>query len=194
MADLINAARAAMIPSLIDIDAAYLTVLISAASNLVIKHCRRDFVSTVYTDEVYDGDGTYVLLLRQFPVTALTSVKTVESDGNEETCLTAQFRVDYDIGEIRHIPECTCAYTYFPAGYRNIKVSYTAGFAVVPEDVQEATAQTIAWLYANASIAANMESWKLGDAAAKYKLETADMPLLPASVRALLGPYRNVRV
>ena len=194
MADLITPARAAMVPSLTGINAAYLAALVSAASNMIIKYCKRDFVDTAYVDEEYDGEGTYVLMLRQFPIITLTSVETMESDGTLLTCLTAQFRTDDDVGEIRHIPECTCDYTYFPKGYRNILVTYQAGFATIPEDVQEATAQTVAWLYANASAAANVESWKLGDAAAKYKLDLAGTPMLPATVRQLIGPYRNVRV
>ena len=194
MADLITPARAAMVPSLTGINAAYLAALVSAASNMIIRYCKRDFVDTAYVDEEYDGEGTYVLMLRQFPIITLTSVETMESDGTLLTCLTAQFRTDDDVGEIRHIPECTCDYTYFPKGYRNILVTYQAGFATIPEDVQEATAQTVAWLYANASAAANVESWKLGDAAQKYKLDLGGTPMLPATVRQLIGPYRNVRV
>jgi len=196
MADLITVARAAMVPALAGIDAPYLAVLVSAASNMIIRYCKRDFVDTDYVDEVYDGQGTYVLMLRQFPIIALTSVDTVESDGTTETCLTAQFRTDDDVGEIRHIPECTCDYTYFPKGYRNILVTYKAGFADIPEDVQEACAQTVAWLYSNAIAASNVESWKLGDAAMSYKTDMvgAGKMMLPATVRQLIGPYRNVRV
>ena len=194
MADLITLARAQMVPSLASADAAYLAELISAASTMVIKYCNRDFNSTVYTEEEYDGEGTSVLLLNQFPIITLTSVITVLDDGTEDTCLGAQFRIDSDLGEIRPTPDCDCTYSWFLAGYRNIKVTYTAGYATVPADVQEATAQEVAYLFANASTAANVDSWKLGDAAVAYNTTTAATQLLAPVVRQLLGPYRNVSI
>jgi len=192
MADLITVARAAMVPALTGIDAAYLAVLVSAASNMAIKYCKREFLTATFTDEEYDGDGTTVLTLRQFPITALTNVKTVEDDGTTSTCLGAEFRINRELGEIKPAPDCDCDYCYFPRGYQNIKVTYVAGAATVPEDVQEAVAQIVEWLFSNAGAASNVESWKLGDAAAKYKLDLGGTPMLPATVRMLLAPYRNV--
>ena len=195
MADLITQARALLLPAIpATISLVYLAALIEAASNLAINYCKRDILSATFTDEEYDGERTKSLVLREFPIISLTSVKTVESDGTESTCLGAQFRINHELGEIKPIPDCTCDYCYFPAGFQNLKVTYVAGYAAVPEDVQEAVAQIIEWLYSNASAASNVESWKLMDAAAKYKLELAGTPLLPATVRALLGPYRNVSV
>ena len=193
MADLITAARAAFVPSLAGIAAPYLASLITAASNMVERYCKREFTQVLHTDELHDGDGTGVLWLKNFPVSALTSIKTVESDGTEETCLGAQFRVNLLTGEVRAIPECTCVYCYFPSGYRNIKATYTAGWAIIPEDIQEAVAQTVAWLYAKASSAATEAGWKLGVAARTYFKESSGDPMLPASVRQLLAFYRNIR-
>ena len=133
MADLITLARAQMIPSLSGADATYLAELISTASKMVQRYCKRDFTDTTYTDEVYDGEGTDYLMLKQFPIIALTTVTVVESDGTEDDCDGSKFRIDYDIGEIRHAPDCDCTYTYFVAGFRNIMVTYEAGFATIPK-------------------------------------------------------------
>jgi hypothetical protein len=60
----------------------------------------------------------------------------------------------------------------WPRGLLNFRVQYTAGFATVPEDVQEACAQLVA---------------------AYFRLdarEIAGTPI-PGSVRALLLPYRS---
>ena len=189
---LITLARAQMVPSLASANAAYLTLLIDAASDMAERYCKRVFTSTTYTDEVYDGDGTTLLQLDRFPVTTLTTVKVVESDETETSCAGTQFRIDGDIGEIKFKPEATSEYTHFPIGYQNVKVTYVAGYTDIPEAVQEAVAQICAWLYAEAAATPGVESWKLGDAAVKYKTPAADAALLPPLVRELLSTYRQV--
>lgn len=193
MADLITLARAQMVPSLSGADVLYLAALISGASNMVERYCKRAFTETLHTDELHDGDGSTVLWLKNFPVASLTSIDTVESDGSEETCLGAEFRVDLLTGEVRPAPDCDCTYCSFPYGYQNIKATYTAGWATIPEDIQEAVAQTVAWLFSTASISPAVESWKLGDAAQKNAAVSSGAPLLPAAVRQLLAFYRNIR-
>jgi hypothetical protein len=53
---------------------ALLGVLITAASDAIEKYCRRDFVSTAY-DELYSGNGQRRLLLRQYPIVSVQSVR-----------------------------------------------------------------------------------------------------------------------
>src|SRR5579864_8299316 len=53
---------------------ALLGVLITAASDAVEKYCRRRFVSKAY-DELYNGPGDRRLLLRQYPVQSVQSVR-----------------------------------------------------------------------------------------------------------------------
>ena len=142
-------ARVQLIPALAGADPIYLQNLIDASSNLIENYCKRTFLTTVYVDEVYDGDGTRALLLKNLPITALTMVTVVESDDTEVDCAGTEFRRDDGIGEIRPRPACACTYCYFPSGYRNILVSYTAGLGVtadvLPEDIQEACGQMCAW-------------------------------------------------
>ncbi len=191
MANLITPGRAAMLPVLADAEPAYIVELVSTASELIIRYCRRDFVRTAYNDEVYDGNGSRVLTLRQFPVLELTEVKIVEHDGAEIACDGDNYRVDRDVGEIRPRPDCDCDYCYFPRGFRNVLVTYIAGFDPVPADIQEACAQTAAWLFSTGSAAANVDAWKLGDASVSYRGDGAQP--LPTAIRQMLGPYRNVR-
>jgi len=189
---LITLARAQMVPSLASANAAYLTLLIDAAGDMAERYCKRVFTSTTYTDEVYDGDGSTLMQLDRFPVTTLTTVKVVETDETETSCAGSQFRIDGAIGEIKFKPQATSTYVYFPTGYQNIKVTYVAGYPTIPEAVQEAVAQICAWIHAEASATPGIESWKLGDAAVKYKVPGANMPLLPPLVRELLSTYRQV--
>ncbi len=51
-----------------------LTRLITAVSDAIEKYCRRRFVSTAY-DELYNGNGDRRLLLRQYPIQSVQSVR-----------------------------------------------------------------------------------------------------------------------
>jgi hypothetical protein len=51
-----------------------LGTLITAVSRAIEKYCRRDFVQTNY-DELYNGNGDRRLLLRQYPIISVQSVR-----------------------------------------------------------------------------------------------------------------------
>jgi hypothetical protein len=53
---------------------ALLQSLITAASDTIEKYCRRDFLSTAY-DELYSGNGDRKLLLRQYPLVSVQSLR-----------------------------------------------------------------------------------------------------------------------
>ncbi len=51
-----------------------LSTLLTAASDAIQKWCRRDFVQVSY-DELYSGDGQRYLVLRQYPLISVQSVR-----------------------------------------------------------------------------------------------------------------------
>src|SRR5947209_7235301 len=51
-----------------------LTDLITSVSKAIKKYCRRDFTSQSY-DELYSGNGDRRLLLRQYPIQSVESVR-----------------------------------------------------------------------------------------------------------------------
>jgi hypothetical protein len=53
---------------------ALLQTLLTAASDAIEKYCRRDFLSTSY-DELYSGNGDRKLMLRQYPLVSVQSVR-----------------------------------------------------------------------------------------------------------------------
>jgi hypothetical protein len=53
---------------------ALLQTLMTAASDAIEKYCRRDFPSTSY-DELYSGNGDRKLMLRQYPIVSVQSVR-----------------------------------------------------------------------------------------------------------------------
>ncbi len=75
---------------------AVVSVLITACSDAVEKYCRRRFVSTAY-DELYNGNGDRRLLLRQYPLQHVKSVRyrpvTVIKIINNSTSQNQQARV-----------------------------------------------------------------------------------------------------
>ncbi len=75
---------------------AVLQTLITAISDAIEKYCRRRFVSRAY-DELYDGNGDRRLLLRQYPIQSVQSVRyrpvTVLKVINNATAQNQQARV-----------------------------------------------------------------------------------------------------
>lgn len=143
---------------------AELTFYGEAAQDAVRKYCDRDFNSQSYT-HYFNGTNTQRLVLRQTPVTAVSSVH-VDVQGyfgtgtdpfNSLTALTSgrDYVLDVDgtttsksgilfrIGAVwpmlnRVVPVAHLAADIGPA-WGNIKVVYTAGYATVPLDLQMAT-------------------------------------------------------
>lgn len=191
MADLILLARAQELPSLAAVNVAYLAHLITAASAAIAKYCKREFPLTVYASEYYHGNGGVTMFLRHFPVTLMTSIVVVESAGTTVTIAGTQFDLHTNTGEIRFIRNCTAGYCYFPAGFNNLQANYTAGFATVPEDVQEACAHLCAYMYGLGSLTPGVKSEKLGDYAKSFGSVGAET--WPVMVRGLLDQYRNIR-
>ncbi|MCD6404716.1 MAG: hypothetical protein J7M19_02700 [Planctomycetes bacterium] len=192
MSDLITTERAREIPALANADAAYLASLVAAASAAVESYCKRTFAETAYTAEYHDGGGEDRMFLDNFPVTALSAVWIIETGGGEVEISGEMFDVDASTGEICFKSAAATAYHHFPAGFHNVKAAYTAGFAAIPQPVQEATAELAAWLWANASPEGGVTGEKLGNYSRSF--EPTGRMELPAVVRRLLAPYRNVRV
>jgi hypothetical protein len=73
--NLISLERAKVnIPSAQSTDENTIDILVGAVSDLIVKYCRRDFRSRFY-DELYSGDGDRRLLLRQYPIQTVDSVR-----------------------------------------------------------------------------------------------------------------------
>ena len=79
----------------------------------------------------------------------------------------------------------------WPTGINNFRVQYTAGFATVPEDVQEAAAELVATWFKQLGSNLNLYS---EDTAGTYRYIREKFTTLPPSVVAILKPYRYYRV
>jgi hypothetical protein len=80
----------------------------------------------------------------------------------------------------------------WPLGVNNFRVQYTAGYAAVPDDVQEACAEWVAYLYNLAQRdPALLHQVPASGTASGWEKVTAGKYGAPDAVRALLSPYRH---
>ena len=91
----------------------------------------------------------------------------------------AGWRLDEETGEV---------YGRFPRGQLNIRVDYRAGFASVPQAVQEACAQLAQDLYQAGLVNNTLKKATLGPSSVELK-SSAGASLLSPKVRLLLAPY-----
>jgi hypothetical protein len=79
----------------------------------------------------------------------------------------------------------------WPPGINNFRIQYPAGYATIPEDVAEATAQLVVTLFTNRQTNQFFAAASVAGLQSQTLLNTN---MLPSFVRALLAPYRNFRV
>jgi hypothetical protein len=103
----------------------------------VERTARISISAPVTYEERYDGSGSSVLVLSRRPITSLVSVMINNATYSGESL--AGLELDSNAGIIRR-RYSTDSYdsTIFPRGNRNIKVTYVAGFASAPSDIEQA--------------------------------------------------------
>lgn len=105
-----------------------------------------DFGTATYTDQEYDGQGDYMLMLRNFPVTAVSAVKlvcytttvTLDSTGYAWDSRGKLWRENGPSGHAYTDDSPTGAWSEggWPRGHKNVKATYTAGYATIPDDLK----------------------------------------------------------
>lgn len=201
-------------------DSAYSALLLQASA-LASRYCRQggSLESTAYTDELYSGTdalsgpraygyGVYAareLWLRNYPVTALTTVKIWDGVDSFDTESSSY----YELINSRYIQypklgqEGNAAWPEWPChAPNNIKISYTAGYTTtdwatalitaaqlgtVPLDLEMAVASLAAWLYRH-----NPQAGIKSESAGPYSTTYADViggASMPAEIAAMLDAY-----
>ena len=196
--DLVTLARAKQVPALSVIGNTYLATLITAASGFICNYCSREFISVERT-ELLDGDGEDEVLLTNTPITAIGAVVVTDQwAGDSETYSSSDFITNLKTGLLKFSPTLTSGTVkYFTPGVQNVSVTYTAGYATIPETVQQACCDIIKAMYAQGSSTNNpaLMSEKMGEyswTAGRVNTSLADLnSILPASARAALAPYRR---
>lgn len=118
--------------------------LIPKVSNLTKSYCRRSFIDYVGDAKTEVFNGGSFLLLGEYPVLSVSSVEYSADKGKTYTALE-EF-VDYvlDISEQTISPVTT-----FPYSVNGYKVTYTAGFEEIPEDLKLAVMDLVTYYLKN---------------------------------------------
>lgn len=117
--------------------------LINRVSADCAGYCGRTFISKTYTNAEFDGNGQSVLVLPQYPVTAVSALKasingTALTQGREN-----DYVFDQDSGIVTLIGQT------FSNEKRGVTITYTAGYTLanVPQDLKQSVLEAIAFRY-----------------------------------------------
>jgi len=199
--DLIDIARAQQNPALASTNTTLLQSLITAASQQIINFLNRDIKTQTYTAQRIDGEGWQTLFLEQFPVTDIVQLDFINNDATVQAVMPNGANKDLyffvgDSGEIDFVLNNPSGFTIFPKGFKNIRTTYVAGFAVVPADIQEATAEQTVFLLEQGSAQSNVASEKLADYSKTFFNPNSKVTKIDFSATAfrILSSYRRFLV
>ncbi len=135
-----------------------LTTLTAHVEQRVKTWLNRAIESATYTDEYYNGNGKHYLVLRQFPITAATTIKVYDGldSNNAEIWTTLVQGTDYE-RKVLDTEACSVyldGYT-FEKGLQNYKITYTAGYTSIPEDIQLACKELLKVTWDNSPLNQN---------------------------------------
>lgn len=112
-------------------DDAIIDVLIDRVSDWIENYCNRVFTSASY-NELYDGNNRESLVVKNAPVTAFA---TLEIDG---LAVATGDYFWYDYGEV------ILEKSRFGTKRQSVHCVYTAGYAVVPNEIEDAAIKLVA--------------------------------------------------
>ncbi len=190
-----------------------LNLLIADADAAILGYIGRTIEQATLT-EYYSGDASQMLVLKQRPVTAVTSVHVDDSgyagqgsgafaSATEWTAGTdfyirTEVENESNTGELvaikgpgtftaDHQPK---TWGEWPDGTGNVKVIYVAGYATVPSDIAGACRILVAWMRASRDNGMPVKSEKLGS----YSYTLLDDTGIPelATIRGICNRYRNM--
>lgn len=111
--------------------------MIESATLACEDECDRQLASRVNTLEVHDGTGCMWLKLRQYPVTAVSTVEFLNDwsipDWQAQNTSTHGLYIVQPIKEAIAFRDL-----YFQRGSQNVRVTYTAGLTTIPNAVKDA--------------------------------------------------------
>lgn len=115
--------------------------LITASSRQIMTQCARRFKQSTITKR-FNGDATYGIALPNGPV---TDVASVYIDGN----LIPESGGPGDVGWTLMNDRVELLGYVFTVGVANVEITYTCGWATVPEDIERAAIELTTWAYQN---------------------------------------------
>jgi hypothetical protein len=171
-------------------------VYIAAVQADLERACSRVFNEATYTDQAYSGNGEPNLWLRNYPVSAVSAVKTLSSDGTTTTLAATDYRL-VDAEYLHRISSSDFGWGYpplgsnrgpcWPEGDGNLLVTYTGGFSDedMPDDLKRLMYELV-----DAAMDRRGENWTLSQAADGIKQRTMLTGKMYAEAKAeLIRPW-----
>lgn len=170
-----------------------LTMLINQATGAIEQYVRRRLLSQTYTEEQYDGKGSMMLILKQFPVTTFTKLEQNLTDDNTDDWEEIDTE-DYFWHEDGRVQSYNFTFVAKPQKYR---VTYVAGYLIdfdnendrtkhtLPFEIEYACHKIISALF-NTRRASGLEQSRIGDSS--VTIQTAIMS--DSEVRDILDRYK----
>lgn len=159
-----------------------ISTIIPKVSELVKNICRRTFVD--WTDdiktEVYNG-GT-CLLLAESPVISISNLEKSENYGQTYTSLVEFTDWVLDTENQQILPIGRPEFTKLINGYR---ISYTAGYEAIPEDLKLAVLDLVTYYMKNQGAVHSVAVVTTGNAQVQYLSQIN----LPAHIKRVLDLY-----
>lgn len=136
----------------------------------------------------YDGDGSDLILLRDYPVTSIPDFRI--DDGTNEGSPPSVPSDDYTLNSQSGLIKLKNG-VMFVKGFMNVTITYTAGYTTPPETIKEAVLLYVGHLYRRqyADQKFGVQSETIGDRTTTYGSDD----IIPKA-KALLNPYRSERV
>lgn len=165
--------------------------LISAVSTKIQKFVSYQFAEATYT-RTFNGQGGRSIPLPDRPVISVSSVSIglhAIPAATPSTSTAPGFVSDDKF--VYLIGHC------FERGFQNVTVSYSAGYATVPMDVQEACLEWMvtAWNIAIGALDPSARAVRAGDTQIDYRAMTTAISgatiLMPPSIAGTLLPYQR---
>lgn len=166
-----------------------LTNIINRSTDTIESYCNnRRFALTVYANEEYDGTGTQLINARHYPITAMTAYE--RNDGSVGTTDWNSLQNDF----IKYVEDGDGPGQFFyeqgfVRGTKNYRFSYTAGYATIPYDLEEACLELSVWFYKQRQ-SMGMKSETLGEYSYTKESFTGN-PIENLGLDIILEKYRT---
>lgn len=167
-----------------NVDNAIIQDFVDAVSDAFSNACGRNFGVSSYTER-RNGTGTNMLVLKNYPVSEITSLAIVgprvtPTAESPSTPLTENVDFVFDTRGVIRLFAMS-----FPRGVANIQVVYEAGFTEAPSDLAHAAAKWAAVRY--------KELDRLGQISKSMGGETVtfDTKAMPDDVRQIVDKYSS---
>lgn len=163
----------------VNLDSLLDTLLIPDESALVDNYLNVPIEQGTYTNEVYSGEDTQRIAPRQYPITAVASVTV---DGQSYTQWDGTLGGTGFSFDKRFIAAHGFTFTQ---GWHNVVITYTAGYAAIPEDIKQATIELCAYRLQERTRLGMSSKGLSGE---QTNFVTKDMPDI---VKSRLNSYRS---